>query len=406
MTRQNEVEIILKRLGRYSATIADAYIYHHGIIPEDSNNTRIVEQLSKDRMVWRPDDTGHVHLTNDLTRLLDRALIRTNRRHVNVDIGTRITEIEDNLYLYRRAKKISSLQDIERLSLVLQEQVYDLAESIISATNVFRSKVMDGFADVVDLELRVAENEKTIDRARNLNGALGLLSINQLSEFAGSDIFLTRLFCHILPSTIDSCRQELIASLHMLTNMLFTLREQHYRSKLIESSLKRYNAYPAYVPNTLDQCTFIPPEANFVNAHEIEAAPDIYNTYFTRDLSNLLQGIRQDNENDISPVETASFISVDDQNAEELVEISPILRDFLALLDRADISPHPQSAFQFYETTDRQYSLEIWLMSVINGFSSLGEHDKQFYKMSLIEEVLPLYNGNYLVNDILIEALR
>ncbi|MES2822468.1 MAG: hypothetical protein V4732_02620 [Pseudomonadota bacterium] len=405
MTKQNEIEAILKRLGRYSTTIANAYIYHNGIIQEDAVNTRVVEQLSKDRMVWRPDDSEHVHLTNDLTKLLDRALIRSSRRHVSIDMGTRILEIEDNLYFYRRAKTIASIQDIERYSLILQEQVYDLAENIVAATNVFRSKVMDGFSDVIDLELRVEENEKTIDRARNLNDALSLLSVNQLTEFSGSDIFLTRLFCHVLPTTLDSCREELIASLHLLTNMLFTLQEQHYRSKLIDSALKRYNKYPAFIPNTLDQCSFIPPEVNFIDAHQIEAFPNIYGSIFTQALSNLLQGIGRSSQNDVSPVETELFITVDDQDAEELVEISPMIRDFLTLLDKADVSPLMHSALEFYKITNREYSLEIWLMSVINSFSSLSEHDKQFYRMTMIEEVMPIYNGNYLVNDILIGSI-
>lgn len=406
MIKQNEIEAVLKRLGRYSSTIATAYIFNRGVVAEDGNNTHIIEQLTKDRMIWRPDDTGEAHLTNDLTKLLDRALIRANRRHVHVDIGTRLSEIEDILYLYRRAKKISSLEDIERLGKVLQEQVYDLADNIISATNLFRSKVVDGFSEVVDLELRMTENEKTIERASNLNDALALLSIDQLLELAGSDIFLTRLFCQVLPKTIHSCREELVASLHMLTAMLYTLKKQHARHKLVESALKRYNSVPGYISNALEHCSFIPPDANFTSPKQILAYPDIYSSYQMLHLSHLLKGIRLNPEEDVAQPETDILIFADDQTSVALVEVAPILSDFFTLLQNADGSSQAQSAREHYEITDRGYSLEIWLMAVINGFYSLGESDKQKYSMSLVEERIPFYNGNYLVNDVVIERLN
>lgn len=405
MIKQNEIEAVLKRLGRYSSTIATAYILNRGVVSEDGSNTHIIDQLSKDRMLWRPDDSGEAHLTNDLTKLLDRALIRVNRRHVHVDIGTRLSEIEDILYLFRRAKSISSLEDVERLSKVLQEQVYDLADNIISATNVFRSKVVDGFSDVVDLELRVIENEKTIDRAKNLNDALALLSIDQLLELAGSDIFLMRLFCQTLTKTVHSCQEELVNSLHMLTTMLYTLQKQHALHKLIESALKRYNAFPGYISTALEQCSFIPSDANFTSPKQILAYPDIFNSYQIQHLSNLLKGIRRNQEEDTVQPEIDTLIFADDQASVALVEVSPILSDFFSLLQNTDISPQPQSAREHYDIKERKYSLEIWLMAVINGFSSLGENQKQHYAMLLIEEQIPYYNGNYLVNDVVIGRL-
>ncbi len=400
MSSLKEAERVLKCLGRHSSIVADAYINNKGTIAYTDQNANAITRLLKDRLVWCPNESNEVNISSVLGKLLDKALIRSRRQNIDLDIGQKLNEIEDTIIFYQQAKSLASIEDVDRYSFLIEEQVYELIENIKSAANVFAQHISDEFSYVKNIELRIKENEKTIEKAKKLNDALNILSIDILSEAAGSESFLINLLCQILPKTINRCREELIDSLHTLTKMLFTLNEQHDRNKLISNFLKKYTIDPGYMPDTLEFCATPPPVTNIVRPLNINAYPDIFDSRQILILSKIISSIKIKPKNIAEKPSENNLIEFDSVDEVEEIYEPQLITDFYNLLNRVKLTKSNVSAMNYFYESQREYDSEIWLLSVMNSFMALSETDKKLYTLKYIEEQDIIYDGNYYIEDL------
>lgn len=392
-----EAKKLLRLLDKHNELIIDAYHHNHSELIDDHESNSAIEELIALRLAWRPDDSDHVRLSGALIHLLDHGLRNSHRRHVDADIGGRLSDIEGLINNYKAATKKIAHQDALVYWRSIEEQVYDLRETLKNTTRQLWRQIASEFGYVDSLELKVMENERVLNQAKRLNDGLELVRFDELAEMAGNDIRLRRLLLKVLATGISHCQQELCDALHRLKELLFNLRKQQYQGHLIKTFYQRFQANPDFLakmilidtPETINQVIPMPSiaHADLLDSQQEAAFTDIIASLRKQQLSE-----------EQTQIITAITPEFDDEMIQ--VEISPLKQAVNQFIDRVIADNKPLSSLASIDLAPTDCDKELWLYAIITYVHSLPASERILLQLHFKERQHPHFTGNSLVDDV------
>lgn len=410
MARLNDAQKALKVLAANSEAILEAHLNRGNRIPETPENQGLLDTLKHHRLILSIGDE-EPQLRKVLVQLLGHISESDRRRWASQHVDKLWDELVDLFEQYRQAKAKAATADQERLEDDIKDVLSGLIEDIRTATDTFAGHINSGFSYVTDLELRIRENERVIERAGRLIALFDSFNIMELAEHAGSDPFLRRLLLNYLPATLEEGRKNLSYALNQLRLLLVRLREDQRLNKLIGSFEAHFFNNPGFEPSIdhldLEAC---PSVLNTVAPFRMMASPDVYDPIDDEPLIELAANARAiplDTPRATKPnlrVDSVQF-DVDGVVVEEPVDpVSAMVENLIQYILDGDIGTGEIRALDVLEESDLEIGPEDWLATLSVGLSTLTTRDRELIDVQHHSVPDPVFVDNLLVYDITLRA--
>jgi len=393
----DEVKKLLRLLHKHEELIMHAYHQNGCELVENAESFSAIEELINARMAWRLEENDSVRMSNALIGLLDHGLRNSHRRHVDADIGGRIADIEGLVNNYKAAVAKLAERDVSSFWRSIEEQAYDLRETLKNTTRQLWRQIDSEFGNVDSLDMKVLENKRVLEQAKRLNDGLELVQFDELSELAGNDIKLRRLLIKMLAKSISDCQLELADALHRLKDMLFEFRKQQRHGRLIKTFYSHFQQNPLFLKSMT-----LPVTASIFNQVEplsLRAHADLNDASQEQSFTHLISGLRKAQ---IKEENLEGHLRITADFEEEVIDmpINAIKKSVSEFMLKVVESDNPLSAMKHYALAPKDCSHELWLYAIITQLHSLPQIEKAMFEHRFHEDQHPDFDGNFYIKDI------
>lgn len=403
MSASEDLDKFFSALHRHKALIIETHLESNGFVNETSQNDKAVSELIKLGVLWRMDDeAGKARLSQAFTDVLNVARRDELRRHVNVDIGERLSGLEDLVASYRKARRFGTIEEQDLAYRIIEEQVYSLREALSSTSRHLWKEIESEFAYVTTLEVKLQENQRVIEKVKRLNENLGMLDYRTLSSerFAGEDSRLRKLFTGSFVQQISNIREELVDAIYRLDAMLFAFRTQQRQGRIIQAFIIKYQREPGFRPSNYAGQTQIPPLLNQVEPLTLAAHADLDSDRDEILLTQLIQNLRKEPQEPIY-TEESKRIKVSD-SADDIVEkidldaLNLAVQEFYLAVAEGGVV----NAMSQFGLAPDACPRHIWLFAIAATHNMMSPEELAIFAMNYIDAPDPVFNGLRKVSDI------
>jgi len=403
MSASEDLDKFFSALRRHKTLIIETHLENNGFVSETSKNDKAVSELIKLGVFWRMDDeAGRTRLSQAFTDVLNVARRDELRRHVNVDIGERLSDLEDLVASYRKARRFGTIEEQDIAYRIIEEQVYSLREALSSTSRHLWKEIESKFAYVTTLELKLQENQRVIEKVKRLNENLGMLDYRTLSSerFAGEDSRLRKLFTSSLIQQISNIREELVDAIYRLDAMLFSFRIQQRQGRIIQAFSIKYQREPGFSPSNYVGQTQIPLILNQVEPISLAGHVDLDSDRDEILLTKLIQNLRKvppqtvqtEKSNRIKVSDTTEDF-VDDINLDAL---NLAVQEFYLTASEGEST----NAMSRFDLAPDDCPKHIWLFAIASRYNMMSLEELGVFAMNYIDAPDPVFNGLRKVRDI------
>ncbi|MCP4386872.1 MAG: hypothetical protein GY802_01130 [Gammaproteobacteria bacterium] len=407
MSASADLDRLFRAFKRYKDALIAAHLRHNGFVDDTELGERGLRELADLGLLWQAEEDGRYRLSQSVIDLFNVARRDEIRRNVSVDLADRLKSLEESVASYRVARREASEAEEQQFLLRVEEQVYALREILAAASRQLWQEINSEFGYVTTIELKLQENRRVIDRARRLNDNLALVGYEILSSerFAGDNPQLRRLFLGSLTQALTAIRHELVDALYRLEQMLFTFREQQYRTRLVCAFHQRFQRDPGFSPTNYAEFAQIPELLNQVVSLGLSGHADLDETRHEAPLSHLIAGLRKRETAVVT--EEAEPIAVSHSDGAIAVDIprDPLreaVRGFYLSVGpgdsiRAMVSRHLAPA---------DCDADTWVQAIISRHNLMTARERRVFDLEFVQTYDRLFDGRFVVTDVRVERRR
>ncbi len=406
MSAGNDLDKFFSALQRHKDLIIETHLDNNGFVDECADNEKAVAELIRLGVFWRmDDDAARARLSQSFGDVLNLARRDELRRQVNLDIGERLTNLEQQIASYRKARRFGTVGEQDQAFRIIEEQVYGLREALSGASRQLWKEIESEFAYVTTLELKLQENQRVIDKVKRLNANLGMLDYETLSgeRFAGTDPRLRKLFTSAFVQQIAHIREELVDALHRLDTMLFAFRTQQRQGRIVRAFALKYQREPGYASSNYAAQTQIPPILNQVETIALGGHADLDSNKDEILLTKLIQHLRKQPQRGGEEAESER-ISVRDTDgvAEDRVELDALnqaVQDFYLRVAEQGWA----QAMASFDLAPGDCPEDIWLFAITSRHNMMSADEHTVFALEFIDTLDPFFTGQRSVSDIRVQ---
>ncbi|GGE69716.1 hypothetical protein GCM10011533_22560 [Streptosporangium jomthongense] len=407
MARIDDAQKTLRILANHAEVILEAHLTRGNRLPDTLENEHLIRTLKQHRLILSIGDE-EPHLKKVLAQFLGHITESDRRRWANQHIDKLWEELAELFDQYKQAKIKVAIADQERLEDEIKEALSGLIEDIRIATEAFSAYINSGFSYITDLELRIRENERAIERAGRLITLFDSFNILELRDHAGNDSFLKRLLLKYLPVTLEEGRSNLSYALNQLRKLLVRLREDQRLNKMIWSLEAHYLRNPGFIPSIddldLEGC---PVALNSVEPFILAAVPDVYDPADEDELIEIVAKARDplangDLEAPKSPpaIDSVEF-DVDGEVVEEEEDpVEALVDSLLAFILEGELGASELVATEVLAASGLTVDVPTWLATLAAEIDSLPRENQAAIEIDYSAEPDPLYPDNLYIHDL------
>ncbi|MBU2874537.1 hypothetical protein [Marinobacter salexigens] len=406
MARAHDAHGTLRALAKYGEAILEAHLRNGNRVPDSDDNLGLIETLEHHRLVWRIGDNEDLQLKKVLVQFLDHITESERRRYASAQVDILWQQLSDLFLEYKEAKKRSALTDIDRLEGEIKECLADVIEDIRNATEAFATYINTGFAYITDLQLRIRENERVIERAGRLITLFESFRIRELAEQAGSDAFLKRLLLRHLPATLESSQKNLSYALNQLRKMLVRMREDQRLSRMVGAFEAHFINNRGFEPS-IDHLDLrhVPEYLNTVEPFQIKGFGDIYDSADDLELIEIAAKARTIpiEIEDKSVPEGMATVNFDVDGETEVEEEDPVEEAIEGLIQQVvdgALGERSILASEALASTGLEIDKADWLQAIVSEIESLSDGDQQYIEVIYHRVPHRIYPDNVMVSDL------
>lgn len=406
MARIDDAQKTLKVLANHSEAILEAHLTRGNRIPETEDSQYLLETLKHHRLILSIGDE-EPQLKKVLVQFLGHITESDRRRWASQHIDKLWEELLELFEQYRQAKAKVALADQERLEDEIKEILAGLIEDIRIATETFSAYLNSGFGYITDLDLRIQENRRVIERAQRLLTLFESFDILELADQAGNDPFLKRLLVKYLPATLEEGRANLAYALNQLRVLMVRLREDQRLNKLVGSFEAHYERNPGFEPSIdhldLEGC---PSVLNNVVPFHVAAAPDIYDPADDSELIELAASARTidgGSTREKVPVSTVESVEFDVEG--EVIEepddpVESIVESLIQFILSGELGDGEILASEVLAASDLEVDTPAWLATLAAEIDALPVEEHVEIEVEYQAQPDPLYPDNLHIHDL------
>ncbi|MCP5013022.1 MAG: phosphoenolpyruvate carboxylase, partial [Aestuariibacter sp.] len=265
------------------------------------------------------------------------------------------------------------------------------------------SRINNEFGYVSSVEAKIRENELAQGQVSELLNQLECFRFDELSEIAGGNRELRHLLVVALQQSFSKATQELSVAQARLVDLLGRFREFQGRTRLLKGFLLHMDQQPDFTPGNYPNLTQVPVLFNQSAALIQPASVDVNQVNHEQELQQLVGALSSVYRR--KPVHTAEQKSAEIQVSEQQqVELTrdPLQQAVDAYFCEVIDSGQSMSALEFYSAQSLEFDPEVWIYQVIGGYQGLQDEDKQFFAIDTLGEPDKIFNGNFIISDVLV----
>ncbi|BDX08490.1 phosphoenolpyruvate carboxylase [Planctobacterium marinum] len=391
---------LLNALSRHSDIIMQAYLT--GGVDESQVSPKVLDQLKTLNILWRPEPDADLRLKSAVRNLLEAGLNDERNRHINANIGSAIAALTTLSQHYKEALHNQRFEQAQAHLNNLTEQVYVLTDMLSNGVRVLFGRINNEFGYVDSLDAKIRENELAQSQVSDLLNQLEMIRFDELVQVAGSDRDLRHLLVVVLQNSFARCTQELAIVQAKLLELLGRFREYRGRTRLLKGFLLHSEQQPDFVPSDYTKMSAVPALFNVAQSMIQSAAVDVLNSEHELDLQSIVSSIRDFRHlKKAQPERSARNIKIEEQQEVALDE-DKLSKAVDAYFCEVIESGAYITALDYHHQQQLEFEPEAWLYQVIGGYEGLPEEEQRYFAMDALGEPHPIYNGNYLISDVVL----
>lgn len=405
MSASTDLERLFRAFARNKDALIAAHLRQDGFVDDAEIGERGMRELADLGLLWRAEEGGRHRLSQSVIDLFNVARRDEIRRHVSVDLADRLKSLEESVTSYRVARREGSEAEEHRFLLRVEEQVYSLRETLVAVSRQLWQEINSEFGYVTTIELKLQENRRVIRRAHRLNDNLALVDYETLASdrFAGDNPQLRRLFLGSLAKALAAIRDELVDALHRLEKMLFTFREQQYRTRLVMAFHQRFQRDPGFSLSNYDELVRTPAVLNHVGPVGLSGHADLDETRHEEPLIRLVAGLRK-REPEASPERAAEPIAVAQSDGAVTVNITvDPLREAVRAFYVGVAPGQARLAMSHRNLAPESCNADTWVQAIISRHNLMTARERQVFALECVQTYDRVFDGRFVVTDVRVE---
>lgn len=412
----DEILGVIQALHSHRKLIREAMLHHGGTIPESEETEAAIRALKKHHLVWQMGDTETITLTRPVINLLANAQQNRYRRLADGNVDKLWRSIQERVSEHDQVLARGQIQDANRLCEDIEEILYELDHDIEKSLRQFSDYIEHGYAHTRDPQLRVNENERALAMAQRLNDSLRGLNVYSVVHQSRLPRHTRHLFISGFAKSLSRVREEVVATLYRLSELLVRLRADSELGKLIRAFEVHFSHQPDFLPESPALAGPLPSRLNISRPlmrppgstlnHNVGALPaDVYGVNAEENFTALaqvaLRKIQRPPDIDLpegQPVRDARHGTTELNPEHWIVRTA---RVFIEALKKRD-NTKSLSVSDVRESLNVNCDASLWLSTVVNIVQALPEAERIRYQIHFVEYAESHYSGNHIVEDIMI----
>ena len=390
---------LLNALSRHADLIMQVYL--SGTLDESKHSPKIVENLIKLGVLWRPEDDAELRLKHAVRNLLEGCLHDERNRQIDANIGSALASLKTLAQHYKEALADTRFSESEAHLSDLTEHVYSLTEALANNVRVLFSRINNEFGYVSSIDAKIRENELAQGQVSELLKQLELFHFDELSELAGSNRELRHLLVVTLQQSFSRVTQELAIVQARLLELLGRFREFRGRTRLLKGFVLHMEQKPDFAPGNYYNLTQVPMLFNQAKTLLKPATVDVHRVEHEQELQQLVGSIKALHRINKThqPERAAHQIHVEEQAAVAFEEDrlkQAVEEYFCRVIDTGE----RLTALDYHHQHELEFDPEVWLYQVIGGYQGLTQEEQGYFAIDTSGEPHPVYSGNYIIRDV------
>jgi predicted XRE-type DNA-binding protein len=390
---------LLNALSRHADLIMQVYL--SGTLDETKYTPKVIDNLVKQGVLWRPEADAELRLKNAVRQLLEGSLHDQRNRQIDANIGASLASLKTLSQHYKEALLHQRFAESEAHLADLTEHVYSLTETLANNVRLLFSRINNEFGYVSSIDAKIRENQLAQSQVSELLDQLEMFQFDQLSDIAGSHRELRHLLIVTLQHSFSRVTQELSIVQARLLALLGRFRELRGRTRLLKGFLLHMEQSPDFQPVNYCRLSQVPMLFNQAPGIIAPANVDVKRIEHELELQKLVSAIRITNrpQQAFQQERAAQQIVLEQQSAVEFAEDKlkkAVEGYFCQIIDTGE----RLTALEYYQQQQLHFDPEAWLYQVIGGYQGLTTEEQGFFAIEPTGMPDPVFNGNFVITDV------
>lgn len=392
----------LKLLGKHSDVLMQNY--YGAPLDEVAVGSRAINQLLEAHILWRPDESSGLKLSDPVREMIVHLIADEQRRKVNVDIGDFLLNIRRLVSKINEAEQKGNYQGSVYLQTQLSQEVDDLNSRIATGIDSLWNRLNTDFAFVSTVQEKIDENEKAHNEVlRWLNG-LELINFAELIGFAGSNGSLRHILVRQLQGQVSGHFSSLREVQSRLNELMARFRQQQARNLLVRGMLQFFQQKPNFQPSDYAQRTQVVDLVNQAAGLQPSVAIALDRQRDIQEMQLLLAQLPARSQTEADAPSMAQPVLLQD-DAMVLAKRRALHEDVVSFYLQVLEQQQAQSALEYLLATELEWDAEIWLHQVIAEYQGLSRVEKQAFHLHYSQERAGPFNDLQIIQDVELRLL-
>lgn len=380
-------------------------VYYGGEVIKDDSNARGIELLQKYKVLIPRGDAGFsLHAT--LRRFLDASLNVERLYGIGADLGLGFERIDQLAEAILIAAHEGQEEDRERLGDEIRQSIYEVSDNLGSDLAHLRNLVENRFGAVRSLAEKKRQNVYYIGRTEKLVQAIEIFTRSDLGDRIQSHgVFdnIATMFRTQLLDRLPSFRRNLSDILEILRNYLFEFREIEERTRLVRSLWHYFERNPVYEIQAWEESAHLQPWLQRSQGVPVYSLPLVRDSEYSETLEDIAANIAPPVVR-MPVVRPRGVLLKDDPVPVIPLQIKPYKRALVEFALSCKKLQRRQSAEDWYRDHPSDMAgipFSAWLEYALVTLNP-SKQKALGIKVTLIEHTHPVFNGNVIVNDLIV----
>jgi hypothetical protein len=398
---------LIRKLAGADQLLAQTYI--NGTVFADDDNRNAIDSLKKSGILRSADTSDEYRLTGDLKRLIDRLLLRNQRYQQNINMAKMIVSVEQDIEDYRRALEQNSQDEAHYHLEQIDDTLYEAIEALENSLGVMFAAITSQFGFVSSLNSKIRQNQRALAYAQQLVQELNQVRITDCYDWLSwSDIppELSRKIIRFIDQ-YKSIVERLTGIVGRMKELLFKLRLQEQTANRCRAMAQFLRQHPEWEPLDWSAEAAVPDLLRRGTGLKLQPGINTANPVLQADLAAIVQELRRQSK-PVAPLARDSAAAPLDTQMPGQVEYDQDLYDshienlFARALEQRG---RKVSALRYWGEQGLEIKAELWLDMVFAQYCCLPQRMRRSIALDMQGEILEGFDGNQVIEEILLQRV-
>jgi hypothetical protein len=398
---------LIRKLAGADQLLAQAYI--NGTVFADGDNRGAIDSLKKSGILRNADASDEYRLTGDLKRLIDRLLLRNQRYQQNINMAKMIVSVEQDIEDYRQALEQNNQDEAHYHLEQIDDTLYEAIETLENSLSVMFAAITSQFGFVSSLNSKIRQNQRALAYAQQLVQELNQVRITDCYDWLSwSDIppELSRKIIRFIDQ-YKSIVERLTGIVGRMKELLFKLRLQEQTANRCRAMAQFLRQHPEWEPLDWSEGGDVPDLLRRGTGLKLQSGIDTANAVLQADLAAIVQELRRQSK-PVAPLARDGATSPLDTQVPSRIEYDQDLYDsHIENLFALALEQHGYkvSALRYWGGQGLEIKAELWLDMVFAQYCCLPQRMRRTIALDMQGENLEGFNGNQVIEEILLQRV-